>query len=70
MRSSTETLIAVMRGLSDISQLAIREAAERLEEQQRTLKVIRTWTEFYRESPAEYAKTLVQIRDKCDQILD
>ena len=77
MRSSTETLIAAMRILArdirstdGVANAAIREAADRLEELQRTLKVIRTWAEFYRESPAEYAKTLVQIRDKCDKVLD
>ena len=70
MRSSTETLIATMRGPSDIPQLAIREAADRLEELQRTLRVIRTWAEFYRESPMERAKTLELIRDKCDKVLD
>ena len=77
MRSSTETLIDALTKLAGVlespeglAEGVMYEAAERLEEQQRTLRVIRTWAEFYRESPMERANTLELIRDKCDKVLD
>jgi len=77
MRTPTHTIIEALtvlgRDLKSTDKLgntACKAAAERLEEQQRTLRVIRTWAEFYRESPSEHAETLMQIRDKCDKVLD